>query len=63
MKGNNAQGSPRKNIAAQVLSDLQGKCLCGQEASLLRAFLVTFEASNGVALLSAYKKQKQPRKT
>jgi hypothetical protein len=33
-----------KKIAAQVLSGLQGKGLCGNEALLLKAFLVTFGA-------------------
>jgi hypothetical protein len=33
-----------KKIAAQVLPGLQGKGLCGEEALLVKAFLVTFGA-------------------
>jgi hypothetical protein len=44
MQGLKVTGSPGKKIAAQVLSALQGKGLVRKEASLLRAFLVTFFA-------------------
>ncbi|HWZ15087.1 MAG TPA: hypothetical protein VNW95_07585 [Mucilaginibacter sp.] len=39
--GLKAKGSPGKNIAAQVLPDLQRKGLCGKEAFLLKSGLVT----------------------
>jgi hypothetical protein len=45
-----------------VLTDLQGKGPCGKEASLLKALLLTFGATNGEALLSAFKKQTTAKK-
>jgi len=45
-----------------VLTDLQGKGLVRKEASLLKAFLVTFVVTSGAAILSTYK-NKQQRKT
>jgi hypothetical protein len=51
-----------KKIAAQVCLICGVKATCGKEAFLLKAFLVTFVATNGVALLSTNKKTKPTAK-